>query len=97
MVSAFDRVRNPQKIQEGRCSKFITEGFIICRWPTGPRNPPPPPMPTVHDCTATDSAICCCSVLLDPIDWYNMVTPSYTPFGYTVQYIISSYRVCFSV
>ena len=43
MVSAFDRVRNPQKIQEGRCSKFITEGFIICRWPTGPRNPFPPP------------------------------------------------------
>jgi len=42
-VSAFDRVRNPQKIQEGRCSKFITEGFIICRWPTGPRNPFPPP------------------------------------------------------
>ena len=41
-MSAFDRVRNPQKIQEGRCSKFITEGFIICRWPTGPRNPPPP-------------------------------------------------------
>ena len=36
-------MRNPQKIQEGRCSKFITEGFIICRWPTGPRNPPPPP------------------------------------------------------
>ena len=24
MVSAFDRVRNPQKIQEGRCSKFIS-------------------------------------------------------------------------
>ena len=41
MVTAFDRVRNPQKIQEGRCSKFITEGFIICRWPTGPRNPFP--------------------------------------------------------
>ena len=32
MVSAFDRVRNPQKIQEGRCSKFITEGFRTC-WP----------------------------------------------------------------
>jgi len=41
MVSAFDRVRNPQKIQEGRCSKFIAEGFIICRWQTGPRNPFP--------------------------------------------------------
>ena len=31
-----------------RCCKFITEGFINCRWPGTPRNPFPPLMPTVH-------------------------------------------------
>ena len=41
MVSAFDRVRNPQKIQEGRCSKFITEYYI-----------PTPYTPPIHDYVA---------------------------------------------
>ena len=42
-MSASGRVRNPQKIREGRCSKFITEGFVICggQQVLGIRPPPP--------------------------------------------------------
>jgi len=59
IVPAFDQNESPtDNSSTRRCCKFITEGFIICRWPEVPRNPFSPLMPTVHDCVSqTDRGI----------------------------------------
>ena len=54
----FDQTRVPRIIQvPSGAAKFITEGFIICRWPEVHRNPFPPLMPTMHGCVAHAAAV----------------------------------------
>jgi len=64
IVPAFDQTRVPRIIQvPSGAAKFITEGFIICRWLEVPRNPFPPLMPTVHDCASQTDIVATFEVL----------------------------------